>query len=73
MESSTAAAPTLLQASNAFLSYSTLVTRGLFSNRMTLKRAMDKHGFPRPYRLGERRVAWSEGEVAVWLAGRKVS
>lgn len=26
--------------------------------------------FPRPYRLGERTVAWSEREVAQWMASR---
>lgn len=53
------------------LTFNELVRRGIFSNRMTLKRAMEKHGFPSPYRPGDRRVLWAEAEVYNWLAGRK--
>jgi hypothetical protein len=53
------------------LTYSALVERGIFNNRMTLKRAMDKYGFPRPYKLGGRRVAWSREAVEAWLASRQ--
>jgi predicted DNA-binding transcriptional regulator AlpA len=54
-----------------FLTFKELVRRGIFNNRMTLKRAMDKHGFPRPYRPGDRRVLWAEAQVDAWLAGRR--
>jgi len=53
------------------LTYDALVERGIFNNRMTLKRAMEKHGFPRPYRLGERRIAWSRDAVDAWLESRR--
>jgi hypothetical protein len=53
------------------LTYDALVHRGVFNNRMTLKRAMDKYGFPRPYKLGERRVAWNREAVEAWLASRR--
>lgn len=54
------------------MTYEGLIKAGLFNNRMTLKRAMDKYGFPRPYKLGERRVAWNREAVEAWLASRKV-
>ena len=54
-----------------FLTFAAMVERGIFGNRMTLKRAMDKQGFPRPYKLGERRVGWDEAEVDAWLASRR--
>ena len=59
------------EAPDKLLTFKELVRRGIFSNRMTLKRAMDKHDFPRPYRPGARRVLWAEAEVYEWLAGRK--
>ena len=52
------------------LNYDALVERGIFNNRMTLKRSMEKYGFPRPIKLGIRRVAWSRAAVDAWLASR---
>ena len=36
----------------------------------TLWRAIAAGRFPRPIRLGKRRVAWVESEIADWLAAR---
>jgi prophage regulatory protein len=36
----------------------------------TLWRAIAAGRFPRPIRLGKRRVAWVECEIAEWLAAR---
>jgi Prophage CP4-57 regulatory protein (AlpA) len=32
-----------------------------------------KHGFPKPYRLGERTVVWSLPEILDWMASRRQS
>ncbi|CAB3901032.1 helix-turn-helix transcriptional regulator [Achromobacter animicus] len=32
--------------------------------------AMSKDGFPQPYQLGLRRVAWKRAEVLAWLESR---
>jgi len=53
------------------LTYDALVQHGIFNNRMTLKRAMDKLCFPRPYKLGDRRVKWSRKAVEAWLESRR--
>ena len=49
------------------VTYAALVERGIFNNRMTLRRAISKYGFPEPYHLGPHRVAWDESEVEDWL------
>jgi predicted DNA-binding transcriptional regulator AlpA len=49
------------------LTYATLVHRGIFNNRTTLRRAIKNYGFPEPNKLGERRVLWDAAEVDCWL------
>jgi predicted DNA-binding transcriptional regulator AlpA len=53
-----------------FVTFAELKRRGIFSNRVTLARAIRRSGFPAPYRLGERRVGWAEHEVEAWLCSR---
>ncbi len=43
----------------------------IFSNRTTLRRAIKCYGFPPPYRLGGRRIAWEKTEVDAWIASRR--
>lgn len=38
-----------------------------------LWRAIHRHGFPRPFKMGFRSVAWREDEVALWLDSRERS
>jgi len=32
--------------------------------------AIKKEGFPQPYQIGPRRVAWNRAEVLAWMASR---
>lgn len=58
------------------LRFQDLKARGILSNRMTLKRWIDHHGFPCGRMIGPNSRAWTEEEVDAWLAerpsGRKV-
>jgi predicted DNA-binding transcriptional regulator AlpA len=38
---------------------------------MTLKRWMEKEGFPLPIQLGPNTVAWCESKIEAWLASRQ--
>ncbi len=53
------------------VTYAALVNRGIFSNRTTLRRAIACYGFPKPYKLGERRVSWDAAEVDSWVTSRR--
>lgn len=52
------------------LRFNDLKARNIIRSRMTLKRAMEQHGFPQPIRLSTRSVAWDEMAVAAWLQQR---
>jgi len=52
------------------LRYDDLVARNIIKNRMTLKRWMEKEGFPLPTQLGPNTVAWCESKIEAWLASR---
>ena len=54
-----------------YLNFKDLCERGLFNNRTTLKRYIDHHGFPRPYRMAASRALWREDEVEAWLESRR--
>jgi prophage regulatory protein len=43
---------------------------GGFKGTSTLYDAMDKHGFPRPIRLGQRSKAWVWHELLAWREQR---
>jgi hypothetical protein len=34
---------------------------------------IEKHGFPKPYRLGYRTVVWSLTEIESWMATRRMA
>jgi predicted DNA-binding transcriptional regulator AlpA len=53
------------------LRYDDLVARNIIKNRMTLKRWMEKEGFPLPIQLGPNTVAWCESKIEAWLASRQ--
>jgi hypothetical protein len=53
-----------------FISFADLKARGVFTNRMTLKRAIDRHAFPPGRLLTPNMRRWTEAEVAAWLATR---
>ena len=40
-------------------------------SRSTLYAMMALGRFPKPMKLGERAVGWSEAEIAKWIEGRK--
>lgn len=40
-------------------------------SRTTVYRMIERGDFPRPVKLGLRRVAWRADEVAAWLESRK--
>jgi predicted DNA-binding transcriptional regulator AlpA len=66
-----ACAPLGLVPPKRYLSFDALKERGLFSNRVSLDRAIKLYGFPRPFKLGARRVAWCETEVDAWVQSRR--
>ena len=55
-----------------FLRYPDLVARRIFTNRMSLRRAMQREidPFPQPYRIGGNTVAWKADAVAAWMERR---
>lgn len=54
-----------------YLTFKDLRERGLFNNRTTLKRYIDNHGFPRPYRMAANRALWRDDDVDAWLESRR--
>jgi predicted DNA-binding transcriptional regulator AlpA len=55
-----------------FITYTQLVERGLFNNRVTLRRAIQRYGFPEPFRPSGRNVVWDEEEVEAYMMSRRV-
>jgi Prophage CP4-57 regulatory protein (AlpA) len=49
------------------VSYEFLRENGIFANRVTLARAIESYGFPKPLALGSHRIAWRLQEVERWL------
>jgi predicted DNA-binding transcriptional regulator AlpA len=47
-----------------------LVENGIVNNRVTLKRAIELHGFPKPIALGPNTIAWRRSEVEEWIESR---
>lgn len=43
---------------------------GIVYSRTHIKRLMDDDKFPRPVKVGERRIAWLESEILAWLEAR---
>ncbi len=57
----------------SLLNFDDLKARGIFTNRMTLMRAIDLHGFPPGIMVTPNRRCWPEAEVSAWLASRPVA
>jgi hypothetical protein len=53
------------------LRYRDLEALGLFTNRQTLKNAVDRYGFPPGALTGENSRTWGEADVARWIASRQ--
>ena len=51
--------------------FADLVALGIFNNRMTAKRWVERGDFPAPIRLGENSIAWRKAEVKAWLEQRE--
>jgi len=56
-----------------FLTFEDLKSRGLFTNRQTLARAIDLYGFPPGLMITPNRRCWPAAEVEAWLSGRPVA
>jgi len=54
-----------------FVTCEALIAQGIFANKMGPRRAIDGCGFPKPYRLGNRRQVWDWQEVERWLDSRR--
>ena len=52
------------------LRFSDLKARGIVGNWMTLKRWIDREGFPPGVMLGPNTRAWTKSEIEQWLANR---
>ena len=57
--------------STVFLRFADLKARGIVGNWMTLRRWIEREGFPPGVKLGPNTRAWAEGEIDEWLAGRR--
>lgn len=55
------------------LRYPDLVAKGIVASRMTLKRLIDRHGFPPGMLVTPNARAWNEADVDAWLLARPSS
>ena len=53
-----------------YVRFAGLKARGIVSNHVTLKRWIEKEGFPSGILLGPNTRAWREEDVEAWLASR---
>lgn len=56
----------------ALLRFRDLKDRKIVSNHMTLKRWIEREGFPPGCMLGPNTRAWTEDEIGNWLSNRPV-
>lgn len=54
-----------------FLRFSDLKSLGVVGNWVTLRRWIEREGFPPGIKLGPNTRAWEQSEVEAWLAGRR--
>ena len=54
------------------LRFNELRARGIVTNWPSLRRLVERHGFPPGYRLGSQLRAWREDEVETWIDSRRV-
>lgn len=52
------------------LSFSDLTARGIPYSRVWIYKLMERGEFPKPTKIGARRVVWSETEIDAWLQSR---
>lgn len=52
------------------LRFADLKERGVVSNWVTLRRWIEREGFPPGLLLGPNSRAWNEAEISAWLASR---
>jgi len=52
------------------LRFADLKARNIVRNWPSLKRLIERHGFPPGIRLGSNSRAWVEAEVEAWIANR---
>jgi predicted DNA-binding transcriptional regulator AlpA len=55
---------------DTLLRFNDLRDRRVVGNRMTLQRWIAREGFPPGKKIGPNSRAWTESEVAEWLASR---
>jgi hypothetical protein len=53
------------------LRFADLKARGIVGNWITLKRWIEREGFPPGVKLGPNTRAWAEDEIEQWLATRR--
>ncbi|MBI1189018.1 MAG: AlpA family phage regulatory protein [Alphaproteobacteria bacterium] len=56
-----------------YLRFADLVERRIVKNRATLCRWQQRHGFPRPVRLGPNTAAFRESDIEAWLREREAA
>ena len=54
------------------LRFNDLKERGIVSNWPTLRRLLERAGFPPGIRLGAQARAWPEAEIDAWLESRRI-
>ena len=54
-----------------FMRFADLKARGIVGNWMTLRRWIEREGFPPRVKLGPNTRAWAEGEIEQWLESRR--
>ena len=52
------------------LRYPDLVKAGIVSNRVTLKRWIERENFPAPLRLGPNSIGWRAEDIRSWIEER---
>lgn len=54
------------------LRFSDLKARGIVGNWPTVRRLVERQGFPPGIRLGAQARAWPEAEIEAWLESRRI-
>jgi len=57
--------------STLLLRFCDLKARGIVGNWVTLKRWIEREGFPPGVKLGPNTRAWPESEIDEWVVGRR--
>ena len=57
----------------SLLRFADLKSRGVVANWVTLRRWIDREGFPPGRMVGPNTRAWTEDEIETWLASRPIA